>query len=66
VQTLVCGNEVLVELDRPLSPQFLLSYGSGSDGQGQPTLKGADNHAPIRMIFQRRVEATPASRSSDR
>lgn len=54
LETLVQKNEVVVKLAQPLSANAQLSYGSGSDGQGQPTLKGAENHAPIRMIFSER------------
>jgi sialate O-acetylesterase len=61
LETVVRGNEVVVRLQRPLSPNALISYGSGSDGQGQPTLRGAQNHAPIRMIFARRLEAVSLS-----
>lgn len=54
--TTVRGKEVLVKLDRPVSAKAQLFYGSGSDGQGQPTLKGAKNHAPVRMIFGQGLE----------
>lgn len=56
LQTTVRGNEVLVKLDRQLSPRAVLFYGSGADAQGQPTLRGAENHAPIRLIFGHRLE----------
>jgi hypothetical protein len=58
LETVVRGREVVVQFDRPLSPRAVLSYGSGPDGQGQPTLKGAENHAPVRMIFEKRVESS--------
>jgi len=57
LETIVRGKEVVVKLQQPLSANALVSYGSGSDGQGQPTLKGAENHAPIRMVFAHRLEA---------
>ena len=56
LQTNVRGNEVLVKFDRPLSRDAALYYGSGSDGQGQPTLRDVENHSPIWMIFGKRVE----------
>ncbi len=56
LQTTVRGSEVVVQFDRAISPRAVLFYGSGSDGQGQPTLKGAKNHAPVRMIFEKRAE----------
>ena len=54
LRTSVRGNEVVVDFARPLTSSTRLWYGSGSDGQGQPTLRGAQNHAPIRMVFDRR------------
>ena len=54
--TAVRDKEVLVKLDRPISAKALLFYGSGSDGQGQPTLKGARNHLPVRLIFGQGLE----------
>lgn len=63
-ETVVQGREVLVKLDRPVSSQAVLSYGSGPDGQGQPTLKGAANHLPVRMIFAKPVDAAPIAAPS--
>lgn len=57
LETAVRGKEVIVKLNRPISAKAQLFYGSGSDGQGQPTLKGAKNHAPIRMIFGQGLES---------
>lgn len=57
LETVVRKNEVVVKLDRAVSSGALLSYGSGADAQGQPTLRGAASHAPIQMIFSRGLEA---------
>lgn len=58
LQTIVQSKEVLVKFARPFPARALLSYGSGSDGQGQPTLRGAENHAPVRMIFSQRLTSS--------
>jgi hypothetical protein len=62
LQTTVQGREVAVKFARPFSANALLWYGSGSDGQGQPTLRGAENHAPVRMIFSQRLTPSIPSR----
>ncbi|NLF69550.1 MAG: sialate O-acetylesterase [Candidatus Anammoximicrobium sp.] len=62
LQTTVQGKEVTVTFGRPFPATALLWYGSGADGQGRPTLRGADNHAPVRMVFSRRLTTTPRSR----
>lgn len=62
LQTTVQGNEVTVKFARPFAATALLWYGSGSDGQGRPTLKSAENHAPVRMVFSQRLTLASHSR----
>ncbi|MBI3920657.1 MAG: hypothetical protein HY318_04500, partial [Armatimonadetes bacterium] len=55
VATAVDGKRVLVTLDRPISLEAYVDYGSGNDGQGQPVLRDAQNGLPVTMVFGQRL-----------
>ncbi len=56
VSTTIEANDVRVELDRPVSSEWKINYGSGADGQGGATLRGKTTDLPVPMLFERVID----------
>ncbi|MFZ2657027.1 MAG: sialate O-acetylesterase [Victivallales bacterium] len=57
VSTAIAGNEARIELDRPVASEWMISYGSGADGQGEAILRSKINDLPVPMMFERKIDS---------